>query len=153
MFKQIAILPPRVTLVSDDTLSRAVYNALRQVKPLQLSRLPVRVQVKDGVVTLSGAIGSYAIKSQTLQAVRSLPGVKRVRDELWTDSELQMRVAQALATDPLTRPATQAIVVHVTNGTVALAGRVPDHAVAKAAVSVATSQIGVRAVSNRLQAP
>jgi osmotically-inducible protein OsmY len=151
MFRQIKVLPPRVILTNDEALLQSVQAALSRLKPLQAARLPIRVQVSDGLVTLGGAIGSFAVKSQTLRAVRGVPGVKRVHDALFTDSELQALVSAALSASPSTNPVCAAIVVHVCDGTVVLAGRVPDAMLAQTAQEIAASQPGVRAVSNRLQ--
>ena len=92
-----------------------------------------------------------SIKAQALHAVDLVPGVRQVRDELLTDSELEYRIANALAADPRLRTAAFDIAANSTNGLVALEGQVPTYTVAETAETIAASVAGVRAVSNRLQ--
>jgi osmotically-inducible protein OsmY len=151
MLEHIPVMSPRTRGVKDATLFQRVHQALEQVDALQLSGLPILVQVNDGAVTLRGAIGSLTTKAQTLQTVHNVAGVKRVRDELLTDADLQARIGDALAADPDMRRAVEAVQVRVHNGTVMLAGQVLNDKVRNAVGSVALRTPGVRAVSNRLR--
>jgi osmotically-inducible protein OsmY len=143
--------PPKNGVVKDATLFQRVHQALAQVDALQLSGLPILVQVDNGTVTLQGAVGSLTTKAKTLHAVHSVAGVERVRDKLLTDVDLQTRISDAMAASPDTGRALQAVQVRVHNGTVLLVGQVLDDKVRNAAGNIALRTPGVRAVSNRLR--
>lgn len=134
--------------VDDEKLAIRVYRALDDVEPMRVSGSSVRVQVSSGVVTLRGVVASFSFKAQVLQAAQGVPGVKRVCDELLTDSELETRIAHALAAD---LRAHYDIRTQATNGIVVLTGRVSTFNASQAAEAIAARQPGVRAVSNRLR--
>jgi len=134
-----------------ETLVRQVYRALDCIEPLRFAGFPIRVQINDGVATLSGVVAAYPIKAQALQAARSVPGLKEVKDELQTDADLEIQITYALSSDPRTHQAAFGIFINATNGLVNLVGHVPTHGVAQAAENIAAGQPGVRAVSNQLQ--
>jgi osmotically-inducible protein OsmY len=137
--------------VDDDKLIDRVYRALDGIEPLRVLGSPVYVQVKDGVVTLHGVVATYPIKARALEAVRSTRGVRQVRDELLTDSELEIRIAHALSADPSTRAAAFGIFVNAINGFVSLVGRVSTLEISRTAEAIAASVPDVRGVSNLLQ--
>jgi osmotically-inducible protein OsmY len=152
MFEEtITRVAPHTTAIDDETLVRQVYQALNDIEPLRVLRSPVRVQANKGVVTLSGVVATYPIKARALQTVRSLAGVQQVRDELWTDSDVELEVAHALSVDPRTHQVAFDIIVNAINGQVSLVGQVSSAAIAQTAETIAASVAGVRTVSNRLQ--
>jgi hypothetical protein len=65
--------------------------------------LDVDVSVLEGQVTLSGYMRSEMIGPGIEQAVRAVPGTRRVLNHLFDDSSLVRRLATALAVDPRTR--------------------------------------------------
>jgi osmotically-inducible protein OsmY len=113
--------------------------------------MPVRIQVSDGVVTLNGVVLTYPIESQAVDAARRVPGVKRVRNELLTDSDLEIRIAHALSTNARTHQSAFGIIVNAVNGLVSLVGHVPTAGIAQTAEAIAASVPGVHGVSNALQ--
>jgi osmotically-inducible protein OsmY len=151
MLEHMTLSPPQKRGVKDATLFQRVHQALAQVDVLQLSGLPILVEVNNGTVTLQGAVGSLTTKARTLHAVHSVAGVERVRDKLVTDADLQTRIGDSLVANPDTGRALQAVQVRVHNGTVLLVGQVLDDKVRNAAGGVALHTTGVRAVSNRLR--
>ena len=136
--------------LDDETLTHRVYRALDKVQPLRVSGLPIQVQVRAGVVTLSGVVTSYPIKAAVMEAAYSVPGVYQVRDALLTDTEIEVQTIFALSADPHTCHAAHAIAVTAVNGMVSLDGQVPSAQIAQAAEGIAVAVSGVRAVSNRL---
>jgi len=139
------------TSTDDETLVRRVYQALNRIEPLRVLGSPVRVQANKGMVTLNGVVATYTIKAQVLQTVRNLPGVHQVRDELWTDSDLEIQIAHALSVDPRTQQVAFDIIVNAINGEISLIGQVPTVEIAQTAQAIAAAVPGVRSVSNRLQ--
>jgi osmotically-inducible protein OsmY len=137
--------------IDDETLVQRVYRALDKVEPLRGSASPVQVHVSSGVVTLSGVVTSYPIKAKAMDAAHSVPGVFQVRDNLLTDTEIEVQIVFSLSADPHTRDAAHAIVVTAVNGMVSLDGHVPSSKIVQAAEGIAADVSGVCAVSNRLQ--
>jgi osmotically-inducible protein OsmY len=137
--------------LNDESLTQQVYDALKRIEPLRVLGVPIGVQVHDGMVTLNGIVPTYPIKAQVFDSVRSVPGVKHVRNELLTDSDLEIRVAYALSTDVRTHQAAFGIIVNAVNGLVTLVGHVPTFGIAQTAETITASVPGVRGVSNDLQ--
>ncbi len=91
----------------------------------------IGVSVTDGVVALSGTVGSYAEKLLAEKTVRRVKGVRAVAEELevrynWqpktSDAEIAKRVADILDWDPLVPK--DRISVAVEDGAVKLSGKV-----------------------------
>ncbi len=128
----------------------------------------IHTEVKDGKVTLSGSVGSYAERNRTLSDVWTA-GVKAVDDEglkvepwamadsmrkeikvvNWSDQEVEQAVKDALQADPRLRSSN----VNVTagNGLVTLGGTVANLKAMRAAERDAKNTAGVRRVRNHLK--
>ncbi len=91
---------------------------------------------------LCGIVPTYSIKARALHAVDLVPEVQQVRDELSTDSDLEVRIAHALSVDPRTRAVALDIAVNSSNSLLVLAGQVPTYFVAEAAETIAASKTG-----------
>ena len=65
--------PPQVT---DDTISDAVRNKL--ASDLVMGAIPVQVDVKQGVVTLTGSVDQKSLKSRAESVTKKVKGVKQV---------------------------------------------------------------------------
>jgi osmotically-inducible protein OsmY len=131
----------------DDEIQAQHHNrALDDIAPTSVSIL-----VSNGLVTLRGVVATYSVKAQILHAIQCVLGVQQVQDELLTDSELENRVGDALATDSRTRAAAYDIVARSSNGLVVLEGNILTYAIAEVAEWIAAGLPGVRAVSNRLR--
>lgn len=90
--QQLTRAAPHATIKDDETLVQQVYRALDGIGPLRVSGSPVRLQVTDGVVTLRGVVTACPIEVQALEVAQSVRGAQQVRDELWRDSELEIRI-------------------------------------------------------------
>lgn len=118
----------------------------------------IGVSVTDGVVTLSGSIGSYAEKLLAEKTVRRIKGVRAVAEDLkvrydWqpktSDSQIAKRVADILAWDPLVPK--ERINIIVEDGVVKLTGKV-DWNYQRDLASEDTAKIsGVVRIDNRVE--
>lgn len=79
--------------VDDEILAQQFNRALDDIGLTSVSIL-----AKNGLVTLRGVVATYFIKAQILHATQGVLGVQQVQDELLTDSGLENRVGDALAT-------------------------------------------------------
>ncbi len=94
---------------------------------------PIKLEVRDGVVTLSGIVPSHSAKRLAINIVEGVKGVKGVKDSLELDSakrrsdtEIAAEVERAIATDVWLHPNTIKTSVH--DGTVTLSGIVGSSA-------------------------
>jgi osmotically-inducible protein OsmY len=117
----------------------------------------VGVTVKDGIVTLSGHVDSYAKRWASQEAALRVLGVKAVANELEvslysaaerTDSELAHAAIDALTWDA--EIPTHSIQVSVSKGWVTLSGQVDVYFQRSAAERAMRHLAGVRGVSNEL---
>ena len=143
--------------IKDDvvaTLERDVY----------LSGLPITVSVKDGVVTLTGSVGSGYEKDRARSHVPWMDSIKDVRNELkverWedrgvrshklypSDDELKRAVRDQLDQD--TRVDASEMTVRASYGHVTLDGSVNGHYQKRIAEQDANDVVGVGRVTNNL---
>ncbi|HKB54736.1 MAG TPA: BON domain-containing protein [Ramlibacter sp.] len=142
-----------LTRTADQELQRAVLTALAHESTL----LPgeIAVSVRNGVVTLSGYVGSYSEKCVALDVAQRADGVSAVADEVRvrvpaafgpSDSDMADTLLRALS-DDLHMPAGS---VHITvqNGWVTLTGRVALRDQCAAVERAARTLVGVTGVSN-----
>jgi len=117
----------------------------------------IGVIVKDGVVTLTGTVGSYAEKLAAKEAAHRVPGVLDVANEIEvhvlgdatsTDADIAEAVRHALDWDVLV-PAEQ---IHstVTHGWVTLEGNVENYRHRLDAERAVNHLMGVRGVTNSI---
>ncbi|SDD85090.1 Osmotically-inducible protein OsmY, contains BON domain [Cupriavidus sp. YR651] len=115
------------------------------------------VQVKDGVVTLTGHLSSHAAKYAAEEAVRRVPGVKGLAVEInvrlpndaqRTDADIARAASNILAWTSVL-PADR-IQVMVENGSVTLTGSVDWHYQRLAAERVVAGLYGVVSVANAI---
>ena len=66
----------------DLDLARNVRSAIENHKSLSTDAKNVKVMAADGTVTLRGPVNSSTEKSEIVRAVKSVPGVHRVKDRL-----------------------------------------------------------------------
>jgi osmotically-inducible protein OsmY len=118
----------------------------------------IEVAVKDGVVTLSGFVGSYAQKIAAERAAEHVSGVRTVADALdvklaashtFSDTELAHRVARTLEWNAeVPAHAVQASVQH---GWVTLDGEVEWQFEREAACRAVRCLMGVKGLENRIR--
>lgn len=154
----------------DETVAKDVRRALRATAAL--AKMPITVQVADGVVELSGVISTWEQQQLAERVANGVPGVRFCQNQL-TSSNRMKRTSAMIAADIRSRldwdPFVQRAPVEVTvsNRRVALKGvvggaielrRVIAHAWVKGVISVAAQDVVVDAVKRpdrdlRLQFP
>jgi osmotically-inducible protein OsmY/sporulation protein YlmC with PRC-barrel domain len=146
--EQLARLPEFRGRPQDRALAAAVQHALAHDPRTSAHARAIGVVAHAGVVELTGAVASEAIRAAALAVAAEVPGVLEVRNALTADTELRAAVQAALAADPQT--AQEAIDVLVTGGTVTLTGTVRNPTTRSAAETLARSVPGVALVINEL---
>jgi len=118
----------------------------------------IGVAVKDGIVTLTGAVDTYAQKLQALHAAERITHVRAVASELQVrlpgqyqrgDSDLARTVANVLSWNSLVPP--RRVRVSVENGWITLEGTVDWRYQKDAAVDAVATLMGVNGVDDRLR--
>lgn len=146
--------------LSDEEIQRAVLDELRwdpEVDPTD-----VGVEVDDGVVTLTGTVGSYTMKYAAEKAAHRVLGVKAVANDIEvvlpgervrTDTAIAEAAANALRWDTVVP--SDRISVTVRDGWVTLEGDVDWYFQKEAAERDVRNLIGVKGVTNliRVRAP
>lgn len=118
----------------------------------------IGVAAKDGVITLSGYVASFAEKLAAEKAVRRVKGVRGLAEEIevrlpsevkTADPEIAKRIADMLDwSAPISKGR---ISVKVEKGWVTLTGQVDGHYQRKSAYDLASRISGVKGVSNLIE--
>jgi osmotically-inducible protein OsmY len=111
----------------------------------------IDVMVGAGVVLLHGYATTPVSRSRAERAVRGVRGVLGVVNEIVSDGQIQLAVAQALGHDERTRQ--HRLFVHVQRGVVSVSGEVESLATRTAVEAVAGSVPHARAVINQVEVP
>jgi osmotically-inducible protein OsmY len=120
-----------------------------------LNAAEIGVAVKDGIVTLSGAVDSYAKKSAAENVAKNVAGVKALAEDIEVkfsgsfkknDSEIATAIMQALKWNSFVQD--EKIKVKVDDGWVTLEGEVEWGFQIARIKSVINDLIGVRGISN-----
>lgn len=139
---------------NNEELQRDVQNAIKW-EPL-LHSAEIGVTVKDGVVSLTGVVDSYAKKMEAECAAKKVIGVKAIVEKIevkfpnsWskTDVEIANEVLTALASN-WGVPKEKKIGVKVENGWVSLSGELSWNYQKEAARSAVKYLPGVKGVTN-----
>ena len=93
----VAGLPPTQ---EDLELQEVVSEAVANDEVVRTADVPIIVSVANRVVTLSGIVLSRMMRERVLYLAASTPGVEKVVDDLVTDPEIEMTIAQLIANDP-----------------------------------------------------
>jgi BON domain len=136
--------------VPDDELGLAAYEALWTVVPLRYAARFIQIQVRDGVVRLSGHVANEVRRRLTVQRVNATPGMLRVEDALVTDEQLVKATALAMLPHRELQPSRVRISADV--GRVILEGELESPRDIELAIAVAASVPGVASVESRLRA-
>jgi len=140
-----------VARARDEQLAAAATAALDSNGLVPKGRIDVGV--RDGWVTMTGAVRRYAQRNAADRVVRGLPGVYGVTDLVTVGPDaaasLADRIATALAREAAVDPA--AVSVTVAGGLVTLIGTVDSAAQAQAAERIAQRAPGVAAVFDQLE--
>ncbi len=146
-----AILGAQQKVRPDCDIQVDAERAIRQDAVLRGTTDLVDVLVNGSIVYLSGYVATTAHKARAESDVRRVEGVERVQNYLHSDEELR-----ALVAEKLTRDADLShclLEVCSTQGFIRLDGQVDNSDQANAAVRLAGSVSGVRAVINCLHWP
>jgi osmotically-inducible protein OsmY len=109
----------------------------------------IQLEMRDGVLRLSGVVWDVASKRRAEATARSVEGVIEVENALDTNLAIIARVTAALLADPRTEVAI--IEVACDRSVVTLGGKVDSPAVREAAEEIASKQPGVIQVVNGLE--
>jgi len=140
----------RPPYVPDVDLQQAVFDALKALAPIKYHALRrVDVEVRHGVVRLSGHVSKELHRHEAVQVAAAVPGVVRVVDELVSDEQLTKAVA--LAMRPYLQLQPSRVAVDTNLGTVILQGELDSPEDVQLAQNVAASVPGVLSVENRLR--
>jgi osmotically-inducible protein OsmY len=140
---------------TDSQLQRDVLDEL-QWEP-RVAHASIGVAAMDGVITLSGFVGSYAEKLAAEQAARRVKGVRGLAEEIevrlrsdakTADPEIAKRIADMFEWSALIPR--DRIEIKVEQGWVTLNGAVDGHFQRKAAGDLVSRITGVRGVSNQI---
>jgi osmotically-inducible protein OsmY len=144
--------------MKDDQLHQDVLDEL-DFEP-SVNAAHIGVAVEDGIVTLSGEVGSFAEKYNAERAVRRVKGVHGIvehikvvfpSDKVTGDAEIAERVLASLKWSALV-PADR-VTVKVENGWVALNGEL-DWQFQKSAAEAAVRRLsGIKGISNLIKLP
>ncbi len=138
---------------SNEALQKDVQDAIKW-EPL-LSAAEIGVTAKDGVVTLTGTVDSYAKKTEAEEAAKSVGGVKAVVEKIeinfgdtWRkdDNEIATEVVSALRTN--WDVPTDNVHVKVEQGWVSLTGDVQWAYQKEATKNAVKNLAGVKGVTN-----
>ena len=123
----------------------------------QVTASQIGVQVKDGVVTLSGEVSSYAEKWNAERAAQRVSGVNALAvdlnvklSELGTRTDADIARAAENALSWSTSVPDGAIKVMVKEGYVTLSGNVQSRAKREMATTSAWATLGVRSVVDKM---
>lgn len=111
----------------------------------------IKIKCTSGIVRLSGHVTTKLAKTRAEDAVRSVPNVTNVENDLTADEDLVHLVAQALAGDAQLKG--NSIGVNVQHGFVYLFGTVGGAAVRRIAAKIAATVPEVRGIINHIQTP
>ena len=144
--------------MKDDQLHQDVLDELNFEPSINAAHIGVAVD--DGIVTLSGEVGSFAEKYNAERAVRRVKGVHGIvehikvvfpSDKVTGDAEIAERVLASLKWSALV-PADR-VTVKVENGWVALNGEL-DWQFQKSAAEAAVRRLsGIKGISNLIKLP
>jgi osmotically-inducible protein OsmY len=138
---------------TDKQLREAVLRQLEWEPEIQSQ--DISVNAKEGVVTLTGFVHSYAEKVAAEKAAKSVYGVKAVANDIEvkpmtrTDPEIARDVIEAMKLD--LRVPDDRLKAGIQNAFVTLEGKVDWHYQREAAESCARKVNGVRGVTNKIE--
>jgi osmotically-inducible protein OsmY len=141
---------------NNEALQTDVQNAIKW-EPL-LHAAEIGVTVKDGIVSLTGVVDSYAKKLEAEHAAKKVYGVKGLVEKIevkfpnaWTKSNLEIanEVLNALKTNSAVPK--DKVRVQVEDGWVTLEGELPWHYQKEAAKKAVHYLTGVKGVSNLIE--
>lgn len=138
--------------LSDNRIENAIESETLFAKGVSSNNIDI--EVRDGIVTLSGKIENILARDRAKRIAQMTKGVRSVIDQIRvepgnrSDSAIRTDVVSALASDPATD--SWEFDVTVENGEVKLDGSVDSYAERELATTVAKGVKGVRAVKSNV---
>lgn len=142
---------PSKLLEIDNQIRSAILTRLHNHQALRQSRDCIEVAFADGVATLRGIVRTPIHMELATAAARETPGVRNVRSELVTDTEIELDAANRLALDPRTQLTTDRVTIASLHGSLLLTGRCDTVEQKAAALELATEVPGVVEVVDGLK--
>ncbi|MDR3576004.1 MAG: BON domain-containing protein [Anaerolineaceae bacterium] len=137
---------------TDASITNEIESALWNDEVLRFTDYhEVDVQVKNGIVSLTGHITGTGNRERIENAVGSVGGILAVRNDLVSDFDLLLKVAQALV--EVERVDGNHVLANVQNGLVVLNGKVISPHDRSLAEQCAANVPSVRGVINHIAAP
>jgi osmotically-inducible protein OsmY len=133
---------------ADKRLFLALRRRLLEYEPLRSTRPQVELNIKHGMVQITGRVRTLAMKEIVGYLCRRMDGVVSVRNDLVSDTELIRRLADALAAHP--ELATLCIRIDARDGIATLAGDLPSPELEPRAIEAARSVPDVQDVISQL---
>jgi|GEM_PF-2379774 len=137
---------------ADADIERDVQLALEEALAIPQFIHAVNATVEDGTVYLSGFVDFRARRELAEHAVRTVPGVRDIINDIIAEDELMDRVEAALERT-LQRPecAGATVSVHIEHAIATLTGEAPSNAARRALEEAAIAVPGVRVVVNQIK--
>lgn len=135
---------------SDLDLHEAVHDAINDLNIVRESDVVIHVNVLNGEAEIKGVVLSRIMHHAVIQAAASVPGIKRVIDNLTTDTDIKVAIGQALAQEKSLWAEDNEISVMSYRGNITLTGKVPTGDAMQKATEIAGKVPGVVNVINRL---
>jgi osmotically-inducible protein OsmY len=148
----MTVAPTAQTMRSDADIARAVRDGLQWDAYLPDER--IACTVSGGVVTLRGAVDTWAHRGDAERAVARIAGVRQVVNRLTVETRpvdpaaIRLQIERAL--ERRAEREARKITVAVKDGTVTLSGTVQSWADRNAVERVAGSAAGVTGIDDRL---
>jgi osmotically-inducible protein OsmY len=140
------------TQKTDAAIHENITNALWKDDVLRaLDYYEIDVHVKNGIVYLNGHIVSSASQSRIKNAIRAIPGILEIKNNLVLDDKLMLEVAASLGN--LEHTYGCKFFTGVSHGVVVLNGQVRNTDMCKSAEQCAASHPKVRGVINHIRVP
>jgi osmotically-inducible protein OsmY len=149
-------------LETDPALTRQVELAIASDRALSLAAKNVDVTVERGLATLRGSLPSSPARIALVSAVRSVPGIVGVHDELTlsplrdrndeeSDESIAFRLQRRLVSDARIAHEAEKVTIEVVHGTVTLRGTTTSRSTRETMSRVVMETPGAIAVKNELR--
>ena len=132
-------IPQNIEALEDEfDLYEAVVEAVDDLYTVRESGVNLDITLHNGVVTVSGIVLSPVMRQAVLYKIATVPGIRKVVDQLYDDQQIQMGVAAAIGDAE--------IFVRSYRGVVTLSGKVSGQEALSQAKAAAAGIAGVREV-------
>lgn len=137
-------------MATPELLREAVERAIMTYDPIRTSETQIDVAVEPDGITLSGYVRTDTMRSVASQLARAVPGVRSVRNNLYSDSDLEIMASQAIELRLGTLVVPMMPVVRAIRGHLFLRGPVPSESAKQLIEEAARMVPGVAMVHNLL---